>query len=90
MEVAPTMRTSNRIRSKPDRYGFPHKVLHITVRKCLQQYGGKAHISIMAKLLQLVDKMVFTPVEAGKLLPGQMKKATGSSMFLKLKVPPRR
>ena len=64
VEVAPAVRTSGRVRNQPDRYGFPPKVLHITVRKGLQQYGDKAHSSIMAELQQLVDKKVFIPVKA--------------------------
>jgi len=88
VQEVPAVRTSGRVRNQPDRYGFPPKVLHITVRKGLQQYGDKARTSIMAELQQLVDKKVFTPVEASKLPPEQLKKAIRSSMFLKEKFTP--
>ena len=35
VEVSPGVRTSGRVRSKPELYSFPPKVLHITVRKGL-------------------------------------------------------
>ena len=39
----PALRQSSRIRSEPVRCGYPTKVLQITVKKNLQQYGDKAH-----------------------------------------------
>ena len=53
--------------------------------KVLQQYGDKAHSSIMTELQQLVDKKVLTPVETRKLQPEQLKSATRSSILLKEK-----
>ena len=38
----PLVRQSGRVKNKPDRYGFPPEVMHITVKKGLQQYGDKA------------------------------------------------
>ena len=42
----------------------------------------------MAEEQQLGDKKVFTPVDAWKLLPEQLKKAVGSYMFLKERFTP--
>ena len=47
VEIASPVRTLGRIRNKPDRYGFTPKVLHITIRKSLRQFGDRAHSSIM-------------------------------------------
>jgi len=66
---------------------FP-KVLHISVRKGLQQYGGKARESIMTELQQMVQKKVFTPVDISTLSSEQKQKAIRSSMFLKEKFTP--
>ena len=49
----------------------------------LQQYDEKAHSSIMVALQQLADKKVFTPIEAGNLLPEQLKRDIKSSISLK-------
>ena len=88
IKVAPAVRTSGSIKNKPDRYGSIPKVLLITVRKGLPQYGDKAHSSIVAEPQLLTDKKVFTPEEAWKLLPEQLKKAIRSFMFFKEKFTP--
>ena len=69
------VRQSGRVKSKPDLLGFPPKVQHITVKKGFRQCRDTAHSSIMTELQQLVDKYIFTTVEAWKLLPEQMQKA---------------
>ena len=50
-----------------------------------QQYDDKPHKSLMVELLQLVDKKVFASVEAGKMLPEQLKKSIRSFMFMEEK-----
>jgi len=87
-EEEPAVRTSGRVRRQPDRYGFPPKVLHITVRKGLKEYGETAKSSIMTELQQLVDKKVFTPVDHSKLSPEQLAVGIGSSLFFKVKFSP--
>ena len=77
------MITLDRVRHKSERYGFPTMVLDISVKKDLQQNRDKIRSSIMTEQQQLVEKKVFLPVEAWKLLPEQLKKAIRSSIFMK-------
>ena len=80
----PAMKQLSRVRNKPARrYGLSPNVLHINIKKGLRQYGYKAQNRIMTELQHLVDKKVFTSVEACKLQPEQMKSAIRSSIFLK-------
>ena len=51
----------------------------------LRQYSDKAHSSITTEFQLLVDKKIFTHVEAWKLLPQLLMKAIWSSMFWKEK-----
>jgi hypothetical protein len=76
VEVALGVRTSGRIRSELERYVLLPKVLPITVRRVLKQYGDRAQNSFRTELQQLLDKDVFAPVGASKLMHEQLVRCT--------------
>ena len=69
-------------KSKRARHEFG---LHFSVKKAVAKFGTSALKSIAAECIQLINKKVFHPIDAGKLSTKERRAVIRSTMFLKEK-----